>query len=84
MEDTLIAVAFNMGIVASIVQLVKTQIIPKLKESAPWAITLIASVIGFASSIVLERTGIDITPIAGAFTGFITSGIYSVVKDLKR
>lgn len=84
MEDSLIAIAFNMGIVAALVQLVKTQIVPKLKETAPWALTLIASAIGFAASFVLARTGIDISPIAGAFTGMVTAGLFSVVRNLTR
>ena len=85
MEDLqigeLVALAFNSGIVLAIVQLLKLTLLPRLRASAPWAIPLIASAIGLASSVVLAATGIDITPIAGLFSGFAASGMFAVVKE---
>ncbi len=85
MEESLatesIALAFNSGIVLAIVQLLKVVVLPKMRASYPWAIPLVASVVGLASSVVLAWTGIDITPIAGAFTGFAASGIFAFVKE---
>lgn len=77
----LFALAFNTGIVFALVQVLKKYVAPKLKTSVPWAIPLIALGIGSASSLVLARYGIDISPIAGAFTGLASSGAFSVMKE---
>jgi hypothetical protein len=77
----LIALSFNAGIVMTVVQVVKILLIPSLREKAPWAIPIIASGLGFASSVVLSSTGIDITPIVGAFSGLAASGMFAVVKE---
>lgn len=77
----LVPLAFNSGIVMAIVQLLKVVVIPKLRVSAPWAIPLLASVVGLAASMVMARTGIDISPIAGVFSGFAASGMFAVVKE---
>ena len=77
----LIPLAFNSGIVLALVQLLKVKVLPALKESAPWAIPLVASVVGLGASFVLAQTGIDISPIAGVFSGFAASGLFAVVKE---
>lgn len=77
-----VALAFNVGIVLALVQVLKVRFLPILKASAPWAIPLVASVIGFGASFVLVKTGIDITPIAGVFSGFAASGVFAVGKEI--
>ena len=85
MEESLVSelipLAFNSGIVLAVVQLLKVVLVPKLRALAPWAIPLLASVIGLAASMVLAKTGIDISPIAGAFSGFAASGMFAAVKE---
>lgn len=85
MEETtgleLFALAFNTGIVFALVQLIKTKLLPVLRTKFPWAIPLVASGLGLASAMVLSRYGIDISPIAGAFTGLASSGAFAVVKE---
>ncbi len=85
MEESLVSelipLAFNSGIVLAVVQLLKVVALPKLRVSAPWAIPLVASVVGLAASMVLVKTGIDISPIAGAFSGFAASGMFAVAKE---
>lgn len=80
-KGELIALAFNSGIVLAVVQIVKIVLLPKLRASAPWAIPLLASVVGLAASMVLAKTGIDISPIAGVFSGFAASGMFALAKE---
>lgn len=77
----LIALAMNSGLTLVIVQLLKTYAVPGLRTAAPWAIPIIASVVGLAASMVMSKYGIDISPIAGAFTGLAASGAFAVIKE---
>lgn len=79
----LIALAMNSGLVLVIVQVLKVYALPGLRTSAPWAIPLIASVLGMLSSMVLTKSGIDISPIAGLFTGLASSGAFAAIKEAK-
>lgn len=85
MEESLVSellpLAFNSGIVVMLVQLLKLKVMPSLKLKYPWAIPVIASGLGFAASIVMAKTGVDITPIAGVFSGFAASGMFAAVKE---
>ena len=83
-SDTLLAILFNAGIIAVLVQLIKTKLLPILKEKAPWALPLIATVLGAVSGTILAKYGIDIGPIVGAFSGLLASGGYMVVRGAAR
>ena len=75
------ALAFNTGIVYALVQVLKLYVVPSLRTKTPWAIPLIALVVGSVSSMVLAASGFDISPIAGAFTGLASSGTFAVIKE---
>ena len=79
----LVALAMNSGVVLAVVQLLKLVILPRLRMSAPWAIPVMAAAIGLGSSAVMAWTGIDISPIAGVFSGFAASGMFAVVKEAR-
>ncbi len=85
MEESLVSelipLAFNSGVVVMLVQLLKLKLMPSLKLHYPWAIPIIASGLGFAASMVMAQTGIDITPISGLFSGFAASGMFAAVKE---
>lgn len=84
-----IALMFNIGIVGAAVQLVKWKLLPILKRSAPYAIPLMAMVIGTASAWVMATTGIDISPIGNVFgvgimgimSGACASTGFAVLKE---
>lgn len=77
----LFALAFNTGIVFALVQVLKRYVAPVLKTSYPWAIPIIALGIGSASSLLMARYGIDISPLMGAFTGAAASTAFVVIKE---
>ena len=79
----LIALAMNSGVVLAVVQLLKVKVLPWLKTNAPWSIPLIAGGIGLASSAIMAATGIDISLIAGVFSGFAASGMFAIVKEAR-
>lgn len=78
----LLPLAFNSGVVVMLVQLLKLKLMPSLRANYPWAIPIVASGLGFVASMVMAKTGVDITPIAGLFSGFAASGMFATVKEL--
>lgn len=82
-----IALMFNVGIVATVVQLIKWKGLPWLKKSAPYLIPVLSLVIGIGGAWVLTQTGIDISPIGDIFSVGILSGAmassgFAVVKEI--
>lgn len=69
-----VALAFNVGLIGVLVQLLKTKVLPTLKEKYPFLIPLIAMGIGVGSKFIFDLFGIDISPIAGVFESGIVSG----------
>ena len=85
-EPNYVALAFNVGIVAALVQLLKLYVIPRLKEKAPYLIPIIGMVFGVMTAFVLQETGIDISSIgdvfgAGIASGALASAGFAVVKE---
>ena len=79
----LFALLFNAGIAMALVQVIKTRLIPVLKSDYPWALPIIATALGSVTSIVLSRYGLDISAIAGAFSGLASAGAFATVKEAK-
>lgn len=82
-----LALVFNSGLVALIVQLLKKYALPWLKASYPFLIPLIGMGLGILSGWVLSEFGIDISPIgdlfgAGVASGALASAGFAVVKEV--
>lgn len=81
-----VALAFNVGIVGMLVQILKLKVLPILKRQAPYLIPLLGMVIGVATAWILQNTGIDVSPIGDVFgpgivSGALASTAFAVVKE---
>lgn len=86
---TYVALVFNVGVVAALVQLLKLYVMPWLKEKAPYLIPIIGIAIGIAGALVLQATGIDLSPIgdlfgAGIASGALASAGFAVAKEAQN
>lgn len=74
----------NSGLVFALVQLLKVNILPALREKAPWALTLLAIVIGPAIAVGQTYLSgffgvpIDLTPLGGILGGATAVAGYKV------
>lgn len=88
-EPNYVALAFNVGIVAMLVQILKIYVMPRLREKAPYLIPIIGMVLGVLTAYILQATGIDISAIgdvfgAGIASGALASAGFAVVKEGKN
>lgn len=84
-SGTLVAIAFNVGLVAVLVQLATTKFKPWLnKNGYDWAIPIIAMGLGAVSGYLMQQYGIDIDPITGIFSGALAAGGYKVIRVAAR
>ena len=69
-----IQLLFNVGLVGVIVQLIKTKLLPIIKEKVPYLIPFIAMGMGAVIPLVLSKFGIDLTPVGNLFETAVVSG----------
>ena len=85
--NQIIAVFINSVLVLMAVQFIKNYGIPWLKQNAPWALPLIAVLVGpimtYLTNIVSSALGypVDLSPIAGLFSGMAAVVLHQVGKQ---
>lgn len=91
--NQILAAAINSVLVLAAVQALKVHVVPWLKQTAPWAIPIIALVIGPALTAGMNFLSaflgypIDLSPIIGVFAGGTAVALHQVGKQtspLKR
>ena len=85
--NEILAVLINSVLVLMAVQFIKTTGIPWLKANTPWALPLIAVLVGpimtYLTGIISSTLGypVDLSPIAGLFAGMAAVVMHQVGKQ---